>query len=537
MLDWYRRSLYNRSLLYFREVGFFHVLLISSVAYLLLPMLIFFIGWLKPILALILSVIAIYAGYIFVVRLRSYLPHKTVSFSIPNKVILGILLINMSLVLISGIGGIQKWQTSDWAKHNAVLESLIDHPWPVFFEIDQNMISLVYSSAYYLPSALVGKISNWTMANIALLIWSFIGMSLASFWYMFLVRRTLFWVILIFILFSGLDGLAVAVKTVCSALINSADSFQFFNLEKKEFINLSRGHLEWWAEIGTYPSNVTSLFWAPQHAIAGWIATSIFYIYQKQSKSRGEILFPFAAVILASPFVFVGLFFYLLFDLKTRWQIYFDKLKSILSVTNISSGLIILVVGLYYFSAINSPPAYVNAPGIEFGLSPLKFYKGPVDYALRLFIFLVLEVGVFVILIKFFSNISEDYSEYRIFVFTSVLLLTIPLIKIGVFNDFMMRTSIPSFFILSVFLGKAVVNARGSRLIIFLGFLILFSINPLVEITRNIQASFSIKSGMLEFPKHKQDVWSISKMAEAKWFLLPQYLGSSNSYFFRYLSK
>lgn len=537
MLDWEIQSLRNGSVLYFRDVGFVHVLFISSVAYLVLPMLIFFIGWLEPILGLILSAIAIYAGYSFVVRLSSYLQDETDSFSIPNKVILGILLVNLFLVLISGIGGIQKWQTTDWAKHNAVLQSLVEYPWPVFFKINQNIFPLVYSLAYYLPSALVGKFSNWTTANVVLLIWSFIGMSLACFWYMFLVRRAFFWVILIFILFSGLDGLAAAVQAVYSAIINSRDLFQFLDLAKEGFVDLSRGHLEWWAEIGAYPSNVTSLFWAPQHAISGWIVTSMFYIYQKQRRSRSEILFPLAAVVLASPFVFVGLFFYLLFDLKTQWQIYCLKLKSILTFTNISSGLIILIIGLYYFSAINSPPVFLNDPGIDFGLSPLKFYNGPLAYALRLFVFLALEIGFFLILINFFSNISEDHSEYRVFIFTGVLLLIIPLLKIGVFNDFMMRTSIPPLLLLSVFLGKAVIDARGSRLVVFLGFVILFSINPLVEITRNIQANFSTNPSMLEFPKHEQDVWSIRKMAEARWLLLPQYLGNRNSYFFRYLSK
>jgi hypothetical protein len=31
-------------------------------------------------------------------------------------------------------------------------------------------------------------------------------------------------------------------------------------------------HFEWWSGFGAFPSAITSIFWTPQHLIAGWVA-------------------------------------------------------------------------------------------------------------------------------------------------------------------------------------------------------------------------------------------------------------------------
>lgn len=105
----------------------------------------------------------------------------------------------------------------------------------------------------------------------------------------------------------------------------------------------------------------------------------------------------------------------------------------------------------------------------------------------------------------------------------------------------MMRASIPAFFILSIYLGKAATSLkRGARSYMFIGILLLCSINPLVEISRHIQnnfgGEFETYEYMSEFPRTEENVWTINEQLQSKWWLVSQYIGNRDCFFFKYLA-
>src|ERR1700730_15635889 len=157
------------------------------------------------------------------------------------------------LTLLAGAGG---WgiQAGDWLKHNAVLKDLIERPWPVVYQTEQDPVGLIYFLAYYLPAALVGKLCGWTAANHALFLTSLLGMALVGMWVALLTRGAA-WSGLVFALFSGMDLVgALAVHLHGGSPIPH------------------RERIQWWNGSLQYSSTPALLFWVPNHALVGWLA-------------------------------------------------------------------------------------------------------------------------------------------------------------------------------------------------------------------------------------------------------------------------
>jgi hypothetical protein len=154
------------------------ILVRSSLAYLAIPYAIFCVGWLRwywslPIIALI------------VVSLLEYdhltQRHATVPTSSPEPSplltwhhLIFLLLLALMWVSLSGAGGVG-YQRGDWVKHESILQDLIEKRWPVVYDFYAAPVPLVYALAYYLPSALIGKLGGWSLAQLALFVWTFLG--------------------------------------------------------------------------------------------------------------------------------------------------------------------------------------------------------------------------------------------------------------------------------------------------------------------------------------------------------------------------
>jgi hypothetical protein len=104
--------------------------------------------------------------------------------------------------------------------------------------------------------------------------------------------------------------------------------------------------------------------------------------------------------------------------------------------------------------------------------------------------------------------------------------LIIPLYRIGVWNDFAMRVSIPSLFVLLIFLTSAL-KSQGSRKQWLIIVLIIGSVTAGCEIARSINYTATLKD------KNSY----LGEMQVTQIPLRNQYLGSLDSFFFRYLSK
>ena len=146
------------------------VLLPVSLFYLAVPAIIFLAGWLRWYLALPCIGLVTFPLFRSVQNTEQVLGNQGARPDDPalklRHVVL-LLLASLLLLSMSGVGGFG-YQDTDWLKHNAILKDLVERPWPVVYELEGRDVPLVYYVAFYLPAALVGKLSGWLLANLTL---------------------------------------------------------------------------------------------------------------------------------------------------------------------------------------------------------------------------------------------------------------------------------------------------------------------------------------------------------------------------------
>lgn len=433
---------------------------IYSYIYLILPVLIFFIGYLKPIISIPIS-IGICVMFFLLIKQAIEEKEKVIS-----KIILPILFIVILIICIfAGQGGLF-YQSADHHWRNAIFRDLVNFEWPVYYS-DSNS-ALNYYIGHWMVPASIGKIFTpisqniaWQVANISLLIWSAIGVTLAFLWLVKSIKieknKSIFLALFIFLFFSGLDIIGTL----------------FFNKS-----GLNELHLEWWATNYQFSSMATQLFWVFNQSIVAWLI-SLMFINEKTVKNF------FVLIILClpySPLPFAGLmilfayrgFEYLIRSIKNKDLKNF--FKDVFSIQNIIS--IICILPIYYFYYTTNSSTANNGFRI---LSNLCTTEG----IFKLLVFWFLEIGIYGIII--FSK----YKKNGLFYASFLSLLFIPLFAIGGAYDFAMRASIPSITICIYFVIKYLIDSIESnrfkyKEIILISIIILGSITSLFEYGRAI---------------------------------------------------
>jgi hypothetical protein len=433
------------------------VLLLSSLVYIILPYIIFFIGWFKPeysfpfVAILLIPIFIIFKDYKYTVNFQN----KNSDSSVRKIVLICFLL--FLWVALSGNGGFLGYQNPDHDKHNALLRDLITYSWPVYYEGDK---PLVYYLAYYLPSAAVGKISGWNVANFSLFVWTYLGVLLTFAWFSRLINNKSIWLVIFFIFFSGLEFLGLSI----------------FQTRLHPSEHLTQTHLEWWANwLWAYPSNTTLLLWVPQQAIPGWILTAIIVDFFKNETMRKHI--PFVAVlsIFWSPFATVGLFIYVayVFLIKIKDQINMNTL--------IFAPIIFFTFIFYYFNGYLSNPMpgtsyFMNLKEVWFSLLAFEIFEFGI-YA-----------GIAFFLIKSIQTDKFDLDIRLLTILSLVFLILLPLYHLGQWNDLVTRACIPGLFIFQIFLAKKLTAKSYSPLgkYVLVSLLSIGAITPLMEINRGL---------------------------------------------------
>jgi hypothetical protein len=142
-----------------------------TILYLIIPFIIFCMGWLRLSVAIPATAIILWATWQLLKQdSLAQLPISNSQFPFY------LLLITFTWTLLSGVGGytFQNWD-HNW--RNAVLHDLINYDWPVFYSTPESgpVKMLVYYVGYWLPSALVGKLLGWQAANFFLFLWTWLG--------------------------------------------------------------------------------------------------------------------------------------------------------------------------------------------------------------------------------------------------------------------------------------------------------------------------------------------------------------------------
>lgn len=431
---------------------------IYSLLYLVIPFLIFSIGFLRWYIAIPVVVMTIYSCYRVNSNIRGQLHFSA---KIPKVGYFVIFAFSLLLCWQSGIGSFWS-QTEDFEVKNPLLNDLCLRSWPLFYDLSeqsqvtQNLIgsdkvAFVYYLFYYLPAACVGKIFGLLAARIALLLWSAIGSSLVLLWILNWLNfeevtlTKIAAVLFLFFAFAGLDVIADVVQHLSQG-----------NIPNNWAVDLLSHHTEIWCSkykdatyFTTYSGTAWNLTWVFNQCIPSWLIVLLIL----QHSSFKHVLFYFSFILLYSPWATLGLFPIVAFVWIRKFINNKALLKSSLSFENICFPLLLLlIVGSYYLSKGGATGE--SGPWWH-------FVESSYFWTTYLF-FVVIEVGIYFIIL--WKKNKSDYFFQAIV----VVLLLIPFYKITPLNDFLMRGSLPGLFILFLFWIEYIfaINVKKSLLII-----------------------------------------------------------------------
>ncbi len=465
------------------------------ILYLIIPHLIFFLGWMRWYIwlpALILGLVTV----------RKFFTPDTLDLCnetaehplrIEWRDALPVLLI-LAWLVFSGIGGFvpQRW---DWDKHNAILYDLMALKWPITYDltdvtfydvtthygIRHYTAGMMYYVAFQLPSSFFAYLTggSFIVAQLALLAWCFIGMLFFYAELKIYFRKHMWLITLLLVAFSGMDILGKFAQASCPPPppIDDIDAW-IWSITKLE-----------------YPSFTTSMCWAPQHLISTGITTLLILRF---SKNIPLMLFFWAINIFYSPFTFLGqtlLVGYFMLchasrtvsanrsDIKHAIRLF---LKPLLSIEAITGYAIALVLGLMFKSKTT-----LDYPQFFF-MSYRSYCKGDtilgspqLTYAVVLLAFCFIEFLALCLVVSLANRHNKNCKQPKALFYLCTLALSIlPIFQYSGANDLSMRTSVPLMIIVFIYTLTALFAKNTSVFlkIVITVILLIGAANPVIQL-------------------------------------------------------
>jgi len=432
-----------------------------SYVYLILPVILFILGWIKLIFSIPITIALIIA----IVILNKQSEEKDNEKIISIKLLSAIFFILLFVCILAGQGGLF-YQSDDHNWRNAVFRDLINEDWPVYYEYSDNYLNY-YIGHWMVPAGiakiflLISETVAWNIGNILLLLWTTLGVNLTFLWIINAIKnrskKNIFIALIVFLFFSGLDILGTFIGND---------------------IVIEKMHLEWWATEYQFSCITTQLFWVFNQAIPIWLIVMIF-LNEKSVKNY------FLLIILClpySPLPFLGA---MLIFACNGFRILYKSIKEkklktffkdVFSMQNCIALICILPIYYFYYS--------LNQSTMENGLRFLSELSSMSDL-MDLLIFWFLEIGIY------FVVLCKNYKKSSLFWVSFISLIFIPLFTIGSERDFAMRASIPCLFVSMIFvidflLNKSYENNKISKILI-VSCLVIGMITPLFEYARAVK--------------------------------------------------
>ncbi len=472
--------------------------------YLFLPILIFFIGWIKPLISLPLCFVICFCIFRMIKKQDDmWMPtfNRETFFQL-----LPVIVILILWVYFSGIGGFV-FQNKDHWWRNETFNLLVQEDWPVIVKMNiKGTIqprALIYYIGFWLPSAVVGKLFGLSAGYAFQALWAVLGLFII--YYLISERLEVFSIksLLCLIFFSGLDIIG------CFLLQLDLSDFEHFL------------HIEWWSGF-EFSSNTTQLFWVFNQSIYAWLLTLLIL----RPKDNRHLIFFWSCGLLECTLPFVGMLPFLVYKILDNTlhntticsSGKYTKLKfdHLFSVENILGGGCIGIVSFLYeignISANNQ-----SAKG--------SWTKG---YLMLYILFLLLEVGLYAFVIY-------QYQKENLLYWISLITLTIcPVIHVGSGQDFCLKASVPALFILMLLLmdtWKTAHQQHNNRIVIAITLLLLCgSITPCGEFIRtfrNTNILYQSNQPIMAQPVSIEEI-----------MCYPNFSGNANeSFFFKYIAK
>lgn len=431
----------------------------GAYLYLLLPFILFAMGWMKNWIAIPMVIILLFCYYMMVRHAPALWRPEFTRDNIEKMLLIFVMI--CIWVYMSGIGKLV-FQNTDHTARNAIFDILVQYDWPIIgTDGNGNTTSLIYYIGYWIPSAAVGKVFGLHAGYLMQVVWAILGVSLVYYFICARTKKLEVWPLVVMIFFSGLDIIGeyligTNMSTMSSAL-----------------------HLEWWNDPYQISSLTTQLFWVFNQCIPAWLAT-VLVMNLKDNKS---IVIVWATTMLTSTIPFVGLLPIVAYVVFTRKYESKGKArlvefwKGIFTVENVIGGGIVGITSFLYLRG-NLSGSILTTSGKA--IKP-KGYDGTLMMWLMC---TILEVGIYLLLIY------RKERNNKLYYLIAVELCFFPLIRVGTSNDFCMRAVIPAQIILLMYIIDLLrETARQKKKLLFtatVAVLCIGSITPIHEFTRTV---------------------------------------------------
>lgn len=430
------------------------VIVMIAYGILLIPILIFFFGWLKWYFALLFSAILL-IGMIKVYRTDYCKKKQYLEISVGTFMFVGILF--ACWVLIAGNCGISV-SNYDTPWRRAILRDLVDYSWPVHYE--KTSTYLVYYHVFWAVPALIGKFLGWHAALIAQAIWLWLIIVISFLLISFLLKadeKKIFILIAVMLVgWSGLNALGWILmqevglspgsfglqsnENYCDALFNG-ESFNYLYRSNEDFLCETFNQLVIWLAVPLMLENRNIRNYA--------------FI--------GILLLPY------SPWGVLGIAIMMVIDTLHQAIGYIKEkqLKQLfLDVFSIPNICILASVGIV-FGLYFSGTSRLSNGGASFGILTLNKFDAP--RIVGLIIFWLCEFGIYYLLLW-----KENKTDH-LFRWCLPMLMVIPICWAGTIwgRDFCMNVSLPILYMLMIYMIKHIKNYVLNKVITLKNFMLI----------------------------------------------------------------
>lgn len=387
-----------------------------ALAYLALPNLIFFFGWFRLPLALLLCA----AMFCFLARVCCPRAGAWRSRHTRSAVLL---IIAMSAAWSAFGGGSHfMYANADWEIRDAVLGDLVNGEWPLhYLSAEGEPLILRSAIGYFLPPALLGKIFGLGYLDIAIYLWTSLGV--LSFLLLLPLPKSAGWrlavALLLVVFFSGMDLVGIVIAT---------ESLPIFPLR-----------LEWWSPL-SYPSLTGQLLWAPNHCLSSWLAAALCFRHRHGAEFLAVATAMLPLTLIWTPFTVIGLIPFVILGAvhcirRFSWH-------SVPWGAVVAAGVFSLPMLLFLTSDIgNIDSAAATTPSttaVNYALKQVSL-SGYLLFVGCEFMFLALVMA---------PHVRDGRAEFWL---ALVVLLALPLLRFGPTNDLGLRLStIPLVILLAI---------------------------------------------------------------------------------------
>lgn len=395
------------------------ILKISTILFLIIPSVLFFLTWIH--LWIGIPCVLFIAFYTWKTWHDS--KNSTDKICISSLTILLCLGISMGLNYLLGIGEFLP-QTYDFQANNFKYYDLITNQLPLYYPEQKTF--LCYYTGYYLPSALLAKVFGIETCRYFSFLWSVIGMTLVFIWISTFTSKNII-------------GLLAIVLFFCNAwlflkLLSNIEHFEEYL--KHNFIQLNHFILNTSSLIASYA-------WATQHTIPACLGVCVLIENFKHKTDLKYLLVMLLSTIFWSPFTSVGLFPFVAFY-------FFKNIKNLLLSHSVYDLILMISLIISFYPIILY---FLSTEGIHENNTEFIWQTGVSFWWI---FYLIYAISNFIA-----WGIFLDYSKNKYKILWEIAVIfpcLIAVYRIGIYNDFNVRVSFPSLFMLSTLVGISVIE-------------------------------------------------------------------------------